>query len=91
MTTSSHLRVILDALNDYAKETGIDLAKNPFSTSLQGCNSPEDILQLIQDKAKAFKQFREGNRTLINWLKPVVSVVHAFAGTIGQIGTVSRV
>ena len=92
MTTSSHFRLILDALDDYAKETGIDLTKNPFSTNLQGCNSPDDILQLIRDKAKAFKEFREGNRRLINWLKPVVKVVHAFSGTLGQgISTVSRV
>jgi hypothetical protein len=92
MTSSSHFQLILGALDGYAKETGIDLTNNPFSTSLQGCNSPDDILQLIRDKAKAFKEFREGNRKLINWLKPVVSVVHAFAGTLGQgITTVSRV
>ncbi|KAH8987437.1 hypothetical protein EDB92DRAFT_1817905 [Lactarius akahatsu] len=84
----SNFQLILDALNEYAKETGIDLAKNPFSTSLQGSNSPDEILQLIQDKAKAFKEFREGNRKLINWLKPVVQVVHLFAGTLGEgIGT----
>ncbi|KAH9164671.1 hypothetical protein EDB89DRAFT_1912011 [Lactarius sanguifluus] len=76
--------LILDALNEYAKETGIDLTENQFSTSLQGCNSPDEILQLIRDKAKAFKEFREGNRKLINWLKPVVQVVHLFAGTLGE-------
>ncbi|KAH9063555.1 hypothetical protein EDB87DRAFT_1575343 [Lactarius vividus] len=82
--SSPNFQLILDALNEYAKETGIDLAKNPFSTSLQGCNSPDEILQLIRDKAKAFKEFREGNRKLINWLKPVVQVVHLFAGTLGE-------
>lgn len=92
MTSSSNFRLILDALNEYAKVTGIDLTKNSFSTTLQSCHSPDDILQLIRDKAKAFKEFREGNRKLINWLKPVVNVVHAFAGTLGQgIGAVSRV
>ncbi|KAH9017293.1 hypothetical protein EDB84DRAFT_1566888 [Lactarius hengduanensis] len=84
----SNFQLILDALNEYAKETGIDLAKNAFFTSLQGSNSPDEILRLIQDKAKAFKEFREGNRKLINWLKPVVQVVHLFAGTLGEgIGT----
>ncbi len=92
MMSSSRFRLILDSLGEYAKETGIDLTNNPFSTNLQGCNSPDEILQLIQDKAKAFKEFREGNRRLINWLKPVVQVVHAFAGTLGEgIGAVSRV
>ncbi|KAF8274619.1 hypothetical protein EI94DRAFT_1561374, partial [Lactarius quietus] len=84
MTSSPHFRLILDALDDYAKETGIDLTKNPFSTSLQSCNSPDEVLQLIRDKTKAFKEFRQGNRRLIDWLKPVVNVVHAFAGTLGQ-------
>lgn len=91
--SSSNLRLILDhSLEEYAKETGIDLTRNPFSTSLQACNSPDEILQLIQDKAKAFKEFRQGNRRLINWLKPVVQVIHAFSGALGQgIGTVSPV
>jgi hypothetical protein len=90
--SSSRFRLILDSLEEYTKETGIDLTENPFSTSLQSCNSPDEVLQLIRDKAEAFKEFREGNRRLINWLKPVVQVVHAFAGTLGQgIGPVGRV
>ncbi len=89
---SNFRRLTHDALNDYAKETGIDLIKNPFYASLQGCNSPDDILELIRDKANAFKEFREGNRKLINWLKPVVQVIHLFAGTLSEgVSLVSRV
>ena len=82
--SSPNFRLILDALDDYAKQTGIDLTKNPFADKLQGCNSPDSILALLQDKANAFKDFRDGNRKLINWLSPVVQVLHAFSGILGE-------
>jgi fungal STAND N-terminal Goodbye domain len=83
-TSNSNFRLILDALEDYAKQTGIDLAKNPFAESLQRCHSHDSVLQLLQDRAQAFKDYREGNRKLINWLSPVVKVIHGFSNILGE-------
>ncbi|KAH9964674.1 hypothetical protein BGW80DRAFT_1447974 [Lactifluus volemus] len=79
----SNHRLILDALDDYARQTGIDLTKNPFIDQFQNCVSPRAILDLLEERAMAFKDYRDGNRNLIKWLSPVVQVLHVFAGVLG--------
>jgi hypothetical protein len=83
--------LIIDSLADYAKETGIDLSKNPFAANLEQWRSPEDILQLLENREKAFKGYRDENRRLINCLSPVVNVFHKFSGILSEVaGLVSR-
>jgi len=84
--------LIIDALEDYAKETGIDLSKNPFAAKLEQSRSPEDILQLLQEREDAFKEYRDGNRKLISCLSPAVNVLHGFSGILREVvvGQVSR-
>ena len=82
--SSSNVRLIVDALADYSKETGIDLSNNPFATALEQSSSPEDILQLFQQREKSFKEYRDGNRRLINCLSPAVKVIQAFSGILGE-------
>jgi hypothetical protein len=48
--------LIIDALADYAKVTGIDLSKNPFAATIEQSSSPEAILQLLQGRESAFKR-----------------------------------
>jgi hypothetical protein len=75
--------LIIDAaLADYTKTTGIDLSKNPFAERLS--NSPEAILELLQEREKAFKEYRDGNRKLISCLSPAVKVLQAFSGILGN-------
>ena len=81
---ASNIQLITNALADYAKTTGIDLSKNPFAAALEQSNSPEAILQLIQEREKAFKDYRDGNRRLIRCLSPAVNVIHAFSGILGE-------
>jgi hypothetical protein len=90
---SMSFQPILDAaFADYAKQTGIDLAKHPSSDRLQACHSPDDVLKLLEEKANEFKDYREGNRKLINCLKPVVNVIHTFSGVLGEaVSLVSRI
>ncbi|KAH9016614.1 hypothetical protein EDB85DRAFT_702730 [Lactarius pseudohatsudake] len=80
----SNFRLILDAFDRYASQLGIDLTKDPLADAIRRCDSPNAVLELLQDKAHAFKDYRDGDRTLINWLKPVVQVVHAFSGVLGE-------
>src|SRR6202789_1480108 len=85
-TTSSPSTVqsIIDALADYTKVTGIDLSKNPFAAAIERSNSPEAILELLQEREKAFKEYRDGNRRLISSLNPAVKVIQAFSGILGE-------
>jgi|SRR5712672_703239 len=91
ISTSPSFRLITDALEEYAKRTGIDLSKNPFVKEIQLSKSPDDILRLLQERERAFKQYRDRNRTLINCLIPAVNVIHAFSATLGEaVSLVSR-
>lgn len=88
-TPSSNFRLVLDALESYAKKTGIDLREKAFADELLRCDSPDSILQLLQEGAEGFKRYRDGNRELIKLLTPIVHVLHPLSAIIGEIGMVS--
>ena len=85
-TSSSNFQSILDAaLSNYHKHTGIDLTKHPSATQLQNCHhSPDDVIQLLLERETSFKDYREKYRKLIDRLRPVVKVIHAFSGILGE-------
>ena len=83
-TQADNVQLIVDALADYTKETGIDLSKNPFAAKFEQSSSPEAILQLLHEREKAFNQYRNDNRGLINCLNPAVKIIHRFSGILGQ-------
>ena len=84
-SSTSNIQLITDALVDYSKITGIDLSKNPFAAAIERANSPSAILELLQEREKAFKGYREGNRRLISCLSPAVNVIQAFSGVLGEV------
>ena len=88
VSSSFNFQSIFDAaLADYLDKTGIDLIKDSFSEKLQNCQTADDILELLQDKASQFKDYRSGNRKLINCLNPAVQVLHAFSGILGGVAS----
>ena len=84
-SSASNIQLIIDALADYAKVTGIDLSENPFAATLEHTTSPEAILQLLEGREKAFKEYRDGDRKLIKGLTPAVNVLQAFSGILGEV------
>ena len=89
-SSSSNFQSIFDlALSDYVKQTNIDLSTHSFIQSLQSCDSPEHVLDLLAAKAKQFRAYRDGNRKLINCLKPVVQVLHTVSGILGEASTMA--
>ena len=78
-------------MEEYAKQTGIELSNDPFAEKIQLFKSPDDILRLLQEREKAFKEYRDKNRTLISCLTPAVKVIHAFTAILGEgVSLVSR-
>jgi hypothetical protein len=77
-----NVKLIFNALADYTKETGVDLSQNTFAAKLEQLRSPEDILQLLEERDKAFKEYRARNRRLINFFNPAVKVLHGFSGIL---------
>ena len=82
--TMSNLQSILDAADKYAEQTGINLKDNPFTDEVNDCDSPTAVLLLLQENLKAFKDYREKDRKFIECVGPVVQVVHAFSGILGE-------
>ena len=83
-SSTSNFQLITDAMANYTTITGIDLSKNPFAAAIERANSPGAILQLLQEREKAFKDYREGNRRIISYLSPAVNVIQAFSGVLGE-------
>ena len=91
-TSPSNFQIIINAFDEYAKQVGLDLTKIPHADALRACDSPNAVFELLQVKAHAFKDYRDGDRKLVSWLKPVVEVVHGFSGVLGQaISLVSQI
>jgi len=84
-TTSptSNFEALFDAaLTKYAKRTGKGLASHPFTTMLDRCSSPDNVLVIFEEQAKAFDEFRNDDPKLIKWLRPVVDGLHALCTNI---------
>jgi hypothetical protein len=83
-TSSYNFNLISKALSDYAIQTGVDLTTNPFADQFQNCDSADAISQLLQDRAKAFKSYRDEHRKLINCLNPVIQFLRACSPILGE-------
>lgn len=46
------------------------------------------VLQLLHEREGSFKDYRDGHRRLINWLLPLVWVVHGFSSPQVEVGGV---
>ncbi|KAN0103626.1 hypothetical protein V8E52_011808, partial [Russula decolorans] len=66
------------ALKDYTKKTGKDLCDldHPLASKLDSCDSPDSILNVFQEQAREFGEFRKGDTKLLKWLKPIVKILH---------------
>ncbi|KAH9975096.1 hypothetical protein BGW80DRAFT_1444660 [Lactifluus volemus] len=82
--SSSNFHLISKALSDYAKQTDIDLTKNPFADQFHSCHSAEAISKLLQSRVEAFKSYRDEHRKLIKCLNPVFQFLHVFSSTLGE-------
>ena len=78
-SSTPNFKLYTDALADYTRITGIDLSKNPFAVALEQSDSLEAIRQLLQEREKAFKKFRNKNGRLINLVTPCVEVLHTIS------------
>ena len=83
-STMSNFQSIIEALDRYTAQTGINLRENPLADRVTACDSPDAVLLLLQDSLKAFKEYRDKNRKFLDRLRPVVKFVHIFSGVLGE-------
>ena len=67
------------ALENYTKRTGKDLRNHPLASKIDSCDGPDSILDIFQEQARAFDEFKRGDTKLLGWLRPVVNVLHALS------------
>ena len=80
------------ALKAYEKKTKKDLLAHPLAAQLQACNSPTDILAVLQEKVNEFDQARSADERLSQWLNPTINVLYSFSANLGAgVGLVSNV
>jgi hypothetical protein len=82
---STNFQSVLDAATDsYVKQTGVDITNHPSAEKLKNCQSPEDVIQLLSEGETQFKDYRDKYRSMIEQLRPVVQIVFAFSGMLGD-------
>jgi len=88
--SSNFLAVFSAALETYEKATKNKLFTHPLAAQLQSCESPADILSVLQGLVQQVDQNRSNGQGLVNWLGPTVNVLFAFSATLGEgVGLVS--
>jgi hypothetical protein len=79
-SASLNFQALLDnALAKYTKCTGQDLRNHPLATMIKRGSSPESILAVLQEQARAFDEFKNGDSELIKQLTPIVNTLHAIS------------
>ena len=86
-SSSSNFQLIINnALKAYEKRTKKDLLAHPLASQLQACESPGDILVVLQQQVQGLEQSESGSRDerWTKWLDPTVNVVFAFSAVLGS-------
>ena len=87
--SSSRFQLIInDALKIYNKRTKNDLLLHPLATELQGCESPTNILAVLQQQIQGIDRSRDGDDRWTKWLDPTINVLLTFSQTAGTVGLV---
>jgi hypothetical protein len=81
-TSGSRLQVLFDAaLRSYEKQTGTSLADHPLTRQLENCHSVDSIMNVMQQQAHAFTEFRRDDGKVMKSLKRAVRVLHALSSS----------
>src|SRR5258708_40057127 len=71
-----------NALEAYRKRTRKDLLTHPLFAHLQNCNSPSDVLSLINQQVQGLHQSHRNDERLTRWLDSTVRVLYTFSETL---------
>ena len=72
--------LLMSALTQYEKKTGITLAEHPLAIQLQSCHSIESTTALLQGQAQAFNKLRGRDRA-IKSIKNTLSILTTLSDT----------
>ena len=88
-SSSPKFQVILDnALKVYEKRTKKNLVVHPLASQIQACESPGDIIAVLQQQIQGLDQSRSADERWTKWLDPTINVLFTFPQTVGTVGLV---
>jgi hypothetical protein len=64
------------ALDEFEKRSGTNLLQHQIIDKLVNCQSADSVIDVLQEEAQAFRNFRGDNSRLMTWLKRTVNVLH---------------
>ena len=80
--------LFLTAIEEYKNHTGLDHRGQPLFQDLEGCDSVDKVMAVLEKQAREFDEFRKA-RTF-KWLRPMVNVLLAVNETLSEgVGLVS--
>ena len=83
MMSSTHLPDIRSlfevALNEYEKRAGTNLIDNELSSKLKNCHSADSVIEVLQDQAKEFRNYRGDGGRMMSRFKQVVNVLYTLS------------
>jgi hypothetical protein len=83
-STSTFQPIFNNALKAYERRTKKDLLAHPLAAQLQACDSPSNILAVLQQQVQELDRSQSSDNRLTKWLDPMVNVLYAFSATLGE-------
>ena len=87
ISPSPELKLLFEtALNEFAKRAGTNLDQHQIIDKLVNCGSADSVVDVLQEQAQAFRNFRGDDGKLKTWLKRTVNVLYTLSnsGVLGQ-------
>jgi hypothetical protein len=74
------------ALNEFENRTGTNLVQHQVIDKLVNCRSADSVIDVLQEQAQAFRNFRGDDGRAMTWLRQTVNVLHSLStsGVLGE-------
>ena len=67
------------AWNEFEKKAGTNLVRHQIIDKLLNCESADSVIDILQEQAQAFRNFRGDDGKLMTWLKRTVNVLYSLS------------
>jgi hypothetical protein len=90
--TPTNFNAIFEAAsNEYKTLTGQGLEAHPFAAALEDYFSPDSVLNVFRQQARAFDTFPKGEDKLMVHLTPIVYILFSISETLGKAISLVRI
>ncbi|KAI9442625.1 ankyrin repeat-containing domain protein [Lactarius indigo] len=82
--TSAFKSIFDIALEEYERKTGTNLTTHPLADKLRICDSPDAVLNVLQEHLQAYEESRNGDQRLTKLLDPTIHILYLFSAALGE-------